>query len=280
MNQLANYKKKHEACEIRMPRGTSGTVFYAQNRKSDDSGQMLLGPGSVVSEGQSVFKIPNPSKMIVNLHVNEAEGVLLQTGMPARIRIVDETYQGRVTVAKRLNRRKPSDDGFETYTTTVRIEGNLPKGIEPGMTAEVTIKRADVKDQVYLPKEAVLNYGGKRFCLVKINENLYEPRELVIGLANNKYVEVNSGISEGEAYLLKPADWLTLFELPPVDGPAIDGNFLSGIVTDGFAIRRSSALSQFNISGQWPPFAAGRSPNTDKKNASIEKPTHRTVEDI
>src|SRR5262249_40640108 len=83
----------------------------------------------------------------------------------------------------------------------------IVQGLKPGMSAEVTITVGDALEQVLtVPVEAVVGsveMGGKRRCYVLGLEGP-EPRDIVVGLSNDRMVEVREGLKEGEQVILNP----------------------------------------------------------------------------
>ena len=100
----------------------------------------------------------------VNVHESKVEDI--QPGMRARIRILDRQWTGSV----RSVANQPEPTGFfsanvKEYATLVRIEGD-PEGLRPGMTAEVEILVAHLRDILSLPVAAVVQQRGEYCCWV------------------------------------------------------------------------------------------------------------------
>jgi multidrug efflux pump subunit AcrA (membrane-fusion protein) len=71
------------------------------------------------------------------------------------------------------------------------------------MTAEVEILVADLKDVISLPVAAVAEKAGQTFCCVKDGSTL-ERRKVVLGMGNDKFVEIKDGVGVGEVVVLNP----------------------------------------------------------------------------
>ena len=85
--------------------------------------------------------------------------------MRARIRILDRELQGAVSSI--ANQPEPTSffsASVKEYGTIVKIDGQ-PEGLRPGMTAEVEILVAHLKDVLTLPVAAVVEQRGKYLLL-------------------------------------------------------------------------------------------------------------------
>jgi HlyD family secretion protein len=105
----------------------------------------------------------------------------------------------------------------KNYQTYVMIEGELlPDGqvvplegerLRPDSSAEVTISVDATKASVLTaPIQAVIGgaeMGVTREVFVKVGEG-YERREVVLGLYNDKMVEIRSGLNEGDEVVVNP----------------------------------------------------------------------------
>lgn len=78
------------------------------------------------------------------------------------------------------------------------------KELVSGMSVRVEIITNTIKDVFYVPVEAVFDEGGKFFVYLKTNGSP-EVREISLGASNEYYLEVKSGLKEGETvYLYRP----------------------------------------------------------------------------
>jgi len=105
------------------------------------------------------------------------------------------------------------------YVVQVRIDGE-PQEVRPGVTAEVEIIIADLKDVIAVPVAAVMEKRGQYFCAVRKGESI-ERRAVKLGLGNDKLVNITEGLEDGDALILNPRKALgedAVEETGPGDG--------------------------------------------------------------
>jgi multidrug efflux pump subunit AcrA (membrane-fusion protein) len=95
---------------------------------------------------------------------------------------------------------------MKVYLTTITIDGTHD-WVKPGMSVKVEILVNKVENCVYVPVQAVSPDGGKQVCFIPHGLK-QERREVQVGEFNDEFIEVKSGISEGERVLLRPPDGL------------------------------------------------------------------------
>jgi len=94
------------------------------------------------------------------------------------------------------------DRFVKEYETILKIEDlPLDAGLKPGMTGEVKIFVNQLPDVLLVPVQAVGQKQTQHYCYVLKGQNI-ERREIVVGENNDKYVEIKSGLEEGEKVLL------------------------------------------------------------------------------
>ncbi|MFO0807256.1 MAG: hypothetical protein U0746_01395 [Gemmataceae bacterium] len=131
-------------------------------------------------------------------------------GMKATVRIdafPDRALRGHVkSVATVAAQQDWSSSDVKVYQTMIAIEESL-EGLKPGMSAEVTIHiEATDENVLTVPLQAVVGgaeLGEKRKVFVNGPEGPKE-REVIIGLSNEKMVEIRSGLKENEEVILNP----------------------------------------------------------------------------
>jgi len=90
---------------------------------------------------------------------------------------------------------------LKQYATDVSIDGVHPN-LKPGMSAEVEILVATVKNVVQVPVQAVTARAGRSVVYVVVGDG-EEERTVKLGESNDKFVAVLSGLEEGEEILLE-----------------------------------------------------------------------------
>jgi len=154
-----------------------------------------------VNEGATILRLPNLSRMRVDVEVHEARVDKIRVGMPARIRVQEREFTGAVSaVANRPQSNWMSS--AKKYVVQVRIDGE-PEDLRPGFTAEVEIRVAGLEDVITVPVAAVMEQGGRYFCGVRTGDEIVR-RTVTTGQGNDKFIEVTSGLEAGEVVVLNP----------------------------------------------------------------------------
>lgn len=189
----------------------SGLVVYGSGR--DDGvyygGEERVREGATVRERQAIITIPDMTQMAVNVKIHESYIKKVKKGLKARITVdafPDEVLTGeitRVAVLPDSQNRWMSPD-LKVYVTTIAIDGTHD-WVKPGMSAKVEILVNKLADVVYIPVQAVLPDNGKQICYVAGGFKP-ERREIQIGEFTDEFIEVKSGLREGEKVLLRMPD--------------------------------------------------------------------------
>ena len=125
-DELAYLKKQIENCTVRAPQ--DGVAVYANGNRWFPR---PLEPGTPVYEGQSLFLIPDLTRMEVNLSVHETMGPRVRAGMKAKVRIAsrpDRVIAGTVAAIEMLSTSnwKEWDDNVRHFLVRVALDQTPP----------------------------------------------------------------------------------------------------------------------------------------------------------
>lgn len=201
--RLDRLQRQLDYCIIKAPQ--SGMVIYANEQGRGRSNQTAptIEEGAIVREQQTLIRLPNLSKMQVKVTVHETKVDAIRIGMPARIKIQDREFIGKVVSI--ANQPEPGgwmSSNVKEYATNVAIDG-VTTDLKPGMTAEVEILVADQKDVLTTPVSAIVEQRGKFYAWVN-NGKTNERRPLLLGKTNDKVIEIKDGLKQGDVVLLNP----------------------------------------------------------------------------
>lgn len=151
--------------------------------------------GMAVEPGAELFHLADLSSLWLSVEVFEDQLPWLSPGMTAQISLSyfpGETFTGRV--------RYVEPQVAETSRTVgLRLEvPNRDGRLRSGMYATVTFAPVAVKNAVAVPSLAVLRTGERNVVIAALGEGRFAPREVVLGAAGDRYVEVVSGLAAGE----------------------------------------------------------------------------------
>jgi RND family efflux transporter MFP subunit len=199
---LERIEKQMAACTVLAP--ADGILVYSKHRYWDDSSRIQ--PGAMVHYQQPLFSIPDLAHMQVKVKVHEAMVKKVKPEMKAEIRI--DAYPGRVLhgTVKSVGTLAQADgwmDRFvKEYETIVKID-DLPAdaGLKPGFTGEVKIMVNELPNVLLVPVQAVGQLEGTHYAYVSNGSDI-ERRQIEVGENNDKFVEVKSGLVEGEKVAL------------------------------------------------------------------------------
>ncbi|MEX8501812.1 MAG: efflux RND transporter periplasmic adaptor subunit [Leptothrix ochracea] len=191
--QLAQIKAAAAAGQTRRTLSVSSPVGGVVTEKKAVQG-MRFAPGEVL------YQVADLSTVWVMAEVFEQDIRWVKTGSRAKVHLSaypDNVFEGPVTTIYPTLKA-------ETRTVAVRIELSNPGGrLKPGMFAQVELGNATPRDvTLAVPISAVIDSGTRQIVLVQRGEGRYEPREVRLGVRNDKDVEVLSGVQDGEAVVV------------------------------------------------------------------------------
>lgn len=204
--KLDRLNEQLKACVITAPQ--DGMVIYANEQASFRSGtsQVIIEEGARVRESQTIIRLPDLTQMQVKALINETKVEKVQPGMMAQIKIRDDRFTGEVkSVASQAEPTKWSSSTVKDYAAIVKIDETLTNGrLKPGMTAEVEIIVQELEKVLTVPLLGVVEIGAKYYCWVKTSGGKFERRVVKIGANNDRFIEIQDGLNEGDEVVLNP----------------------------------------------------------------------------
>lgn len=207
--KLADIEEQIELATIVAQR--PGLVVYGaadQNKmRYGGSSQEAIQEGATVRERQAILTIPDMREMAVKTNIHESAVQRVAVGQKVRVSIdafPDTNLIGVVTkvavVADSANSFMNPD--LKVYPTTIKIDG-VHDWLRPGMSSEVEILVNNLADVVYVPVQAVTYWDEQRVVYVDAGGSPVR-REVKTGTFSESFIEITSGLREGEKVLLLP----------------------------------------------------------------------------
>jgi RND family efflux transporter MFP subunit len=193
---LDRIQAQMERCVIKAPQ--DGIVVYFK-RYYDES--MRIQPGAVVFFQQPIFNLPDLNHMKVKVKIHESVIKKIATGQTATLQ-VDALPNLPLTATIKSVGTLANSEGWRQTVKEYMVEAEIndmptSAGLKPGMTAEVRIQVQTIRDTLMVPVQAVTEYEGKPVCYVKSGRSA-ERRPVEVGESNDQYIQIVSGVTEGE----------------------------------------------------------------------------------
>ena len=192
----------------------SGTVV----EKSFKAGDKIETEALSAANG-TLATLYDMSQLTFRMAVNELD--INKVAVGQRVEITTEALSGQIftgTVDK-VNINGTTTNGFTTYPITIRLDGDgtelARQGLRPGMNVSATIIGQSVENALCVPVGAV-SRGNKLLvaapgALAEDGTTVLDPtkteeRQVVLGASDDSYVQILSGLSQGETVLVPGQD--------------------------------------------------------------------------
>ena len=171
---------------------TDGMVAYLNYREGDQI------PASESSDQWSLMlmDVYNTDEMYIHTTVSDLDVLYVSQDAPVTVTVdalPGETFEGKV---ERLDSYTDYRSGETVYNVQIKVEGR--EGLRPGMNTNCFVDSGESLDTLLVPIEAVFEENGKQKVEILVGDNVVEVVEIEAGLMNDMYVEVLSGLEEGQ----------------------------------------------------------------------------------
>lgn len=178
------YKKDEVPREITIYASTSGVV-----RK------MNATRGKYFKEGQNFFELSDLSTVWVEMDVYEHDSSLVKIGQEVSLRLTaipGQTVSGLIDFINPV--LNPKSRTLKIRTSIRNEQGKLM----PGMVADATLIVDYPGHPLVVPRSAVIDTGIRKVVWTKQDDKRFQAQVITTGLESQGYVEVLSGLHEGQ----------------------------------------------------------------------------------
>ncbi len=167
---------------------------------------VAVAAGERVTAGQVVAHLTNYNNLQAIVQIDELDIPKVQLNQTATLKVnayPDKSYTGKVTA---VANEGTTTNGVSSFDVTIALDQS--QNLKVGMSTEVSILTASKDNALYVPLEAVRTANNQKFVLLASSSNLgqnssmQQQKIVKTGLANEDYVEITEGLTEGETVRL------------------------------------------------------------------------------
>jgi len=120
---------------------------------------------------------------------------------------------------------EPNEEGGAPGGNSTELDNaDEPKvELRPGMTAEVKIRVETTSDVLQVPVQAIVEHGGRNYCLIHDRAGGWSKCEVKIGSTNDKTVIIRKGLEEGDQVVIGASNYREKVDWPEIPKDAATG---------------------------------------------------------
>lgn len=151
--------------------------------------------GMAIRPGMELMHIADMSTLWLTVEVFEDQLSWVGVGNPATVTLTyfpGDTFTGRVRYI---------EPEVSEKTRSIRLTLEVPnprERLRAGMYATVVFTPVAAHDAITVPSDAVLRTGERDVVILALGNGRFVPRDVVLGAAGDRWVEVRSGLADGD----------------------------------------------------------------------------------
>jgi len=152
--------------------------------------------GTQIQPGEWMGYVFNTSDMSMWVEVDDIDVLMIKQGSPVTVTVEalpGETFEG---VVEHVSTMGKDMQGITRFGVEIRVQGG--PNLKPGMQASAYIDAGSAKDVLLIPLEAIFEEDGAQKVEVLNPDGTTKVATVKLGLMNDRYAEVKSGLQEGE----------------------------------------------------------------------------------
>lgn len=145
--------------------------------------------------------------MKVTVKVHESTVNMVQPNQPAFVvldSMPDHAFRAHVERVALLpdTTSRFGNPNLKVYNTEIHIDDHLPD-VKPGVSARAEIIITNIANALSVPIQAVTTLKGKQVCY-RLEGGQTRPVPVEVGLFNTRFIQIVSGLDDGDRVLLSP----------------------------------------------------------------------------
>lgn len=152
--------------------------------------------GQNIEAGMPLYRIADLSMVWAMANVYQEDLAYVKKGMNAQITvpsIPDTTFTGKVQFISPV-----LDMNSRTAQVRIEIKNTSDYQLKPQMFANVKLFSPIAVNGLAIPEQAVIHSGKRDIVIISMGNGYFKPREVKLGAAADDYIQVISGLQEGE----------------------------------------------------------------------------------
>jgi cobalt-zinc-cadmium efflux system membrane fusion protein len=154
--------------------------------------------GEVLKDDSEPFVIADLSNVWVNVNIHQKDLPRVKQGQKAVLKTEHNQGEGVVSYVSSV-----VDENTRTALARIVLPNDSSQW-RPGTFATADIYTEEVECGIVVPKEAIITAEGKSMIFVPAEEG-FKPQQVQLGRVNGEYIEIVSGLEQGQQYVAKGA---------------------------------------------------------------------------
>lgn len=190
----------------------SASGSYASAPSSGIITTLLVSQGEFVNAGQPIAEISGNRELTLRADLPEKYFSLLPSITTASFRTA---YSEQVISLSELGGRRIADNsavGSRPGYLPLYFRFNNNGAVVSGSSAEVYLIGSPRKDVITVPVASLTEQQGQLFVFVQLDEDCFKKVPVTAGQSNGQFVEITSGLKEGERVVTEGTTFVRLAE--------------------------------------------------------------------
>lgn len=156
--------------------------------------------GDTVIVNQPIMYLPDISSLAIKSQVRETDLYKIKVGQKATVLVdayPEDRFEGELEFVGALAKKQTNMGSGEKYFQVVFSLTNGNDHLRPGMSAQIIVHIASLRDTLTIPIQSVFRDQGGDYCYLW-NSVMHEKRYFTIGQQNEDFVEIKKGLESGE----------------------------------------------------------------------------------
>lgn len=177
--------------------------------------KQLALPGSYVKEGEPIVHIVNTKKLWINVSIPQSEISKITKPLGVELTLNDSYLGFNVGEDTKFIYFNDMVDPKTRCASLIFEINNPPSSLKAGAGYAVKAYTGKVLQTLAIAKSSIVNDNGQHIVYVQVGGESFERRNIQTGMSTEDYIEVTSGVSEGEHVVSKGAYQVLLSAVSP-----------------------------------------------------------------